>query len=142
MRKLKHARFLRAIETEDSLTAEVEFALAGEETETAGRAEIAAEFGDPPDARPGGAGETFTAVLKKVGDDDYRLERIVRSGEQPPAGRGGTAGRTGGTAPDVTDELLADGGSAAGSKERFVREVLAFEGVREDMAGRPSRGPQ
>lgn len=164
LRKIKHARFLRAIETEDSLTAEVEFALDNEagavmlsgrtvvpepgrrDGETPdgkasfgaamladGRMEVAGSLGDLPHQ-----GETtYTAILKKDGDSDYRLERVILNGGAGkgggnPAGDGsGEAGR------DVTEEWFSGSDGTSGEREQFVRDVLGFEGVEEDMKGRP-----
>lgn len=125
MPKIKHARFLRAIETEDSLTAEVEFALDGDaggairETPAESRTEFAGDLSHP-------SVETgrLTAVLKKEGDAGYRLERICR--DLVAGGRDGE---------DVADQIFS-GPSPDGERAQFVQDVLAFEGVREDLEGR------
>lgn len=133
MPKIKHARFLRAIETEDSLTAEVEFALEddlglgttppdGADREALANSRTA--FTDSIGNLPAGESGTLTAVLKKDGDADYRLERICRD-----AVADDSAGE------DLAGQMFAGAGSPE-ERERFVQEVLAFEGVQEDMDGR------
>lgn len=126
MPKIKHARFLRAIETEDSLTAEVEFAL-DEDVGTAVREALAnsrTAFAEGLGNQTAGETGPLTAVLKKEGDAGYRLERICRD-----AVAGGREGE------DVADHIFA-GPATDGDREQFVRDVLAFEGVQEDMDGR------
>lgn len=125
MGKIKSARFMRSVEREGNTVAEVEFALEdgfGNPVYTAGK---------PPEEHGEGIGR-YVAVLEKKGDQPYSLKRVFRNGADykldwydNPRHR---------AYADVTEDVFNDGEALCGhSRESFVRDVLACEGVESDM---------
>jgi hypothetical protein len=129
MRKINHARFLRSVETDTATTAEVEFALEGEATGN-------------------DATNKYVAVLKKNGDNPYRLDRIMKhdasreidwfDNSAHEAYTDVTSALFGRETSDTHVEFASEVfGETAGdtneAKSRFVRQLLEHEGVCEDM---------
>jgi len=117
MKKIKHAKFLRSIETDAAITAEVEFAWEG-------------DFGAETD------NEKYIAVLKKDGNEDYNVERIMKKSASYELDWYDNADHQAFT--DVTDQVFGSDqtGSSDGTahREQFAKDVLAHEGVCHDMA--------
>lgn len=132
MRKINHARFLRSVETDTATMAEVEFAWDG-------------------DAAGNEATNKYVAVLKKNGDNPYRLDRIMKQDASREVDWFDNSAHE--AYSDVTNELFGRQtsdtqvefasevfGETAGdtheAKNRFVRQLLEHEGICEDMACR------
>ena len=118
MKKIKHARFLRSIESEGVTTAEVEFAWEN-------------DFGaDATDNR-------YVAYLEKQGDNAYDVAKIVKNDSELALDWYDNPEHQ--AYKDVTSEVLAEGDSTPPAKvdrASFVQEMLDYEGVRDDMAAR------
>ena len=117
MKKIGHAQFLRSIETEGHTTAEVEFAWEG-------------DFGaDVKDER-------YVAILKKQGEGEYDVERIVKDNSEFALDWYENIDHE--AFEDVTDQVFSSGQNKEDKSDRadFVKEVLDFEGVSEDMESR------
>lgn len=135
LNKISHAKFLRSIESDGITTAEVEFAL---------------EDGFDADA----AASKYIAILKKQGEDSYRVERILKNNAEMELDWYENLEHE--AFEDVTGEFLANNHDGdltnvrmeAGTigdlsddmpdRRNFVNELLACEGVEEDMECRGS----
>ena len=116
MKRIKHAQFLRSIETDKMTTAEVEFAWEG-------------DFGaDVQDER-------YIAVLKKENEGEFGVERIVKKNAEFDLDWYDNPMHE--AFEDVTERVFSKSGDDMSSdmpdREGFVREVMGFEGVCEDM---------
>lgn len=130
LNKISHAKFLRSIESDGFTTAEVEFALE-DEIEAVGH------------------NKTYIAILRKQGEGSYHVDRIVKNNSEWELDWYENLEHE--AWEDVTSELLTIGQPNAVSdvhaefgtigersedgadEERFVSELLSFEGVCEDM---------
>ncbi|AEI40076.1 hypothetical protein [Paenibacillus mucilaginosus] len=108
MAGIKHAECKRIVERSDQLCADVEVQLEGEK-------------------------QAFIALFTDAGDEDYRLEMILKNDADPAIDWYDNDLHA--AYEDVTEELFGgtQGGSGWSSKEEFKEAVLAYPGVRSQI---------
>lgn len=116
MNKITNARFMRSVETNGKIIAEVEFSM---------------ELSDQPmESGDGGTKQKFVAVLENDGDLSYNLRKVYKNDSDMALDWYDNAEHQAYT--DVTNSMFGDS-QLNKDRESFVLDVLDCEGVRVDM---------
>lgn len=116
MNKITNARFMRSVETNGKIIAEVEFSM---------------ELSDQPmESGDGGTKQKFVAVLENDGDLSYNLRKVYKNDSDIALDWYDNAEHQAYT--DVTNSMFGDS-QLNKDRESFVLDVLDCEGVRVDM---------
>jgi hypothetical protein len=119
MNKIKNARFMRAVEANGKVTAEVEFSM-----ELTDRSE---------DHTNEDAKQKFVAVLENEGDQSYNLRHVYKNDSDMTLDWYDNAEHQ--AYVDVTHSMFGDS-QLNKDRESFVLDVLDCEGVKADIEGR------
>ncbi len=116
MKKINNARFIRSVETDGKIIAEVEFSM-----------ELT---GQPMEGGEAGAEQKFVAVLENDGDQSYNLRKVYKNDSDMDLDWYDNTEHQAYT--DVTISMFGDS-QLSKDRESFVHDVLECEGVRADM---------
>ncbi|MEX2415695.1 MAG: hypothetical protein WD424_06095 [Paenibacillaceae bacterium] len=116
MNKIKNARFMRSVETDGKVVAEVEFSM---------------ELSDQPaESANMGTEQKFVAVLENDGGSTYNLRQVYKNDSTMAIDWYDNAEHQ--AYVDVTNSMFGDS-QLNMDRESFVLDVLDCEGVRVDM---------
>ncbi len=120
MNKINHARFMRSVETNGKVMAEVEFSMELSSQQLEGSQESSQE----------GRQQKYVAVLENDGGLSYKLRKIYKNDSDMAIDWYDNTEHL--AYMDVTNSMFGDS-QLSEDRESFVLDVLDCEGVRADM---------